>query len=592
MTVEIGIVLGVIILAMYLFISEKFGIDTVAIIIMAILMITGVLTPAEGFAGFTNSATITVACMFVVSSAIYKSGSLRKVGNLLRVISRKSYVLTIGALMIISGGLSAFMNDTAVVALLMPVVIKVAKKTKLNPSMLLMPLSFGALLGGICTLIGTSTNILVSGIAEAQGLPPIGMFEMAPVGLIFLAVGITYMVVFGKKILPNREQKGGLAEEYAIGQYLTEIILLPQAKSVGKSIKESPLEKLLGIKIIQITRKGSLLYPFPGFILEADDILKVSCDINKLKRLMYREGIKLKSDKRVDVNELLTGDITLVEAMVTVNSKMEDRSLKAFNFRARFSGATVLAVRHREEIVHEKVGHTKLKSGDVLLIYCNNDQLPLLKNSDDMLIISENVHSRFNVMKAISVIGIVGGIVAFAALGIAPIVLSATVGVIVLIIFKFIKTEEAYRAIDWKVVFMLAGILSLGAALEKTGTAGLIADGIINTIGQYGPQAVLSVFFGLTFLSTNFMSNNATAALLAPIAIVTANDMDINSRPFLLAVTFAASLSFMTPMGYQTNAMIYAPGNYKFKDYLRVGTPLNILFWILATFIIPYFFPF
>ncbi len=559
---------------------------------MILLMVTGILTPTEGFAGFTNPATITVACMFVVSAAIYKSDALGGVGNILNTLSKRSYLLTMLVLMLIAGLLSAFMNDTAVVAILLPVTISVAKKAKINPSRLLMPLSFGALLGGICTLIGTSTNILVSGIAEQKGLPPIGMFEMAPVGLCFLIAGTLYMLFVGSRLLPDRKHDENLAEEFGISQYFTEIVLLPEAKSNGISIKNSPLVKILDLKIVQIVRNKIEIDPFPALVLESGDVLKIICDIERLKKLMDREGIMFKSDPRQEKGNQLTPQILLVEALVTANSKLEDISIKDYNFRARFNGANVLAVRHRDELTHEKLGKVKLKTGDVLLVSANQEQMPLLKSSDDLLIFSEDEHKPFNLRNVIYIVSIVAGVVITAALGIAPIVLSATVGVAALIALKFIKTEEAYQAIDWKVVFMLAGILSLGAALEKTGAAGLLAGGLVDTVGKFGPKAILFVFFGLTFISTNFMSNNATAALLTPIAIVTAHNMGVDSRPLILAVAFAASLSFMTPMSYQTNAMIYAPGNYRFKDYLRVGTPLNLLFWILSYFIIPYFFPF
>jgi di/tricarboxylate transporter len=592
MTLEIGIVLVIIILTLYLFITEKFGIDTVSIIVMILLMVTGILTPKEGFDGFTNSATITVTCMFVVSAAIYKSGALGGVGNFLNVIGKKSYLLTMITLMLLSGTLSAFMNDTAVVAILLPVTLSVARKSKINPSRLLMPLSFGALLGGICTLIGTSTNILVSGIAEKKGLAPIGMFEMAPAGLCFLAVGVLYMLFVGSRLLPNRKQNEDLAEEYGMNQYLSEIVLLPEAKSVGKAIKDSPLVKIFDIKIIQITRKDNFITAFPDLLLEAGDLLKVNCDIDKLKILMDREGIEFKSKKKDEKKDVAKEDLILLEALVTANSEIENQSLKEYNFRARFNGANVLSIRHRDEFLYEKLAWVKIKSGDVLLILAKKEHIPELKKNDDLLIISETEHHPFQLRKMLSIITIVAGVVLTAATGIAPIVLTATVGVAVLIVLNILKPEEAYKAIDWKVVFMLAGILSLGAALEKTGTAALLAQGLVYTAGSFGPHVVLSVFFAVTFLSTNLMSNNATAALLTPIAIVTAENMGIDSRPLILGVAFAASLSFMTPMSYQTNAMIYAPGNYKFKDYIRVGTPLNILCWILATFIIPYFFPF
>ena len=592
MTLEIGIVLVIIVLTLYLFITEKFGIDTVSIIVMILLMVTGILTPQEGFEGFTNPATITVACMFVLSSAIYQSGALASVGNILNTIGMRSYLLTVLVLMGISGVLSAFMNDTAVVAILLPVTMSVARKTRINPSRLLMPLSFGALLGGICTLIGTSTNILVSGIAERKGLDPISMFEMAPVGLCFLAFGILYMIFVGSRLLPDRRHEEDLVKEFGISQYLSEIILTPRAKSVGVRIKDSPLVKNFDIKIVQITRNGKIIDPFPGLVLEAEDILKVVCDIEKLKLLMDREGVKFKSEKSGYNKTHLPGQIILLEALVTANSNMENMSIKEYNFRLRFDGANVLAVRHRDEILHEGLGRIKLKSGDVLLVSASKDQLPALKTNSDLLIISESEHMLFDFRKMFYIVAIVAGIVFTAAMGFAPIVLSATVGVAALIALNLLKTEDAYKAIDWKVVFMLAGILSLGTALEKTGAASFLAGGLINTVGVWGPRAVLTVFFGLTFVSTNFMSNNATAALLTPIAIVTAQNMGIDPKPLILTVAFASSMSFMTPMSYQTNAMIYAPGNYKFKDYLKVGTPLNILLWIIASLLIPYFYPF
>ncbi|MBK5285913.1 MAG: SLC13 family permease [Bacteroidia bacterium] len=592
MTLEIGIVLAIIAIALYLFVTEKFGIDTVAIIIMTLLMVTGILTPKEGFAGFNNYATITVACMFVISGAIQKSGALNRIDNLLTTVGKKSYLLTLVLLMLLSGSLSAFMNDTAVVALFMPVVIQVCKQTKINPSRLLMPLSFGALLGGICTLIGTSTNILVSGIAQQNGLEPIGMFEMAPAGLCFLGVGIVYMLIAGSFFLPDRKTKDSVMDEFEMGNYLTEIILQPDAKSVGMKIRDASIVEDVDVEILQVTRRGISMQPSADLILESNDVLTVSCNIDKMKKLMGRQGISLKSDSALTEQELLKSHIILVEAIVTVHSGMNGQTLKEYNFRAQNSGATVLAVRHRDELVQEKMGRTKLKSGDVLLISADEGQMQKLRSNEDLLIYSQTEHRKLNLLKLISTIVIVAGIVVVAALGLAPIVLTATVGVVSLIIFKFIEPREAYKAIDWKVIFMLAGVLSLGAALEKTGAAILLANGMVEAIGSFGPVAVLSAFFGLTFISTNFMSNNATAALLTPIAIAAAHSMGVDSRPLILAVAFAASLSFMTPMGYQTNAMIYGPGNYKFNDYLKVGTPLNIIFWILASFIIPYFFPF
>lgn len=593
MTVDIAIVLGIIALAVYLFVSERFSVDTVSILIMVLLMVTGVLTPGEGFAGFSNPATITVGAMFVISAAIFKSGALSNVGAILTRIGRQNYFLCLLAIMSFAGVMSAFINDTAVVALLMPVVIQVARDTQISPSLLLMPLSFGALMGGVCTLIGTSTNILVSGIAEQQGEAPITMFEMTPAGVCFLVAGILYMLFVGRYLLPNRPVMASLTESYDMGDYLTEIVLLPSSKSVGSSIQNSQLVKDLDIEIIQIIRgEDKRFKAYPTSVLQGNDVLKVRCDVNKLKKLKDEEGIELKPDVRFEDEDLKTAVTKLYEAIVTPNSFLQGKSLKELNFRSYYDGASVLAIRHREEILHEKLTHTRLSAGDVLLIAADVRQLDKLRDNDDLLIISETERPNFSYRRIFAVLAIVAGIIGVAAFGGVSIVLTATVGVVLLIVFNLISTEEAYKAIEWKVIFMLGGVLSMGVALEKTGAALLLSDLMIESVGVWGPHAVVSAFFFISFMATNFMSNNATAALLAPIAIAAGHSMGVSVRPMLMAITFAASLSFMTPMGYQTNTMIYSPGNYRFKDYLRVGTPLNLLLWVLASLIIPYFFPF
>ncbi|WP_187263420.1 SLC13 family permease [Pontibacter beigongshangensis] len=593
MTIEIGIVLAIISLAVVLFVSDRFRIDTVAVLIMTLFMVTGILTPAEGLAGFSNTATITVGTMFIISTGIFKSGALNNVGNILTRVGRKSYLMCLLAVMLLSGSLSAFINDTAVVALLMPIIIQVCRDIRISPSKLLMPLSFGALLGGVCTLIGTSTNMLVSGIAQAQGEEPLRMFELTPAGICFLVAGIAYMFLIGRHLLPDRIQAQDLTESFGMGDYLTEIILLPDSPSVGMPLKNAGLVQNLDIDVLQITRHKKYKFtPTTYTILRANDVLKVRCDVEKLKKLKEEKGIELKSERKFKDNDLRSNNTKLYEAIITPNSYMQGKSLKELDFRSHNHGATVLAIRHRDEILHDKLTHGKLSAGDVLLIAADKDQADALRKNEDLLIFSETERSAFDYSKIIPVLLISVGVVVSAATGLVPIVVSALVGVILMVVFRCIRLDELYKAIDWKVIFMLAGVLSMGAALDKTGAASYISYYLINYVGLYGPHVLLSAFFLMTFLMTNFMSNNATAALLAPIAIVTAQQMGVSVRPFLMAVTFAASLSFMTPMGYQTNTMIYGPGNYKFSDYLKVGTLLNLLLWLLASLILPYFFPF
>lgn len=589
---EIALVLVVISLAVILFVTEKLSVDTVSIIAMALMMATGILTPEEGFSGFSNPATITVGAMFVISASLFKTGVLNGLGNLLIKTGRKSYFLCLITIMVSSGLLSAFINDTAVVALFMPLVLQVAKDTHISPAKLLMPLSFGALLGGICTLIGTSTNILVSGIAVRQGEEAFTMFEMTPVGVCLLTVGILYMIIWGQKKLPDRKLNEDIAEDFDLGEYLTELMIDSRFKDVGKQIAASDLAQLYRVKILDIKRKDGRSIKATGYTdILAGDTMTILCNVETLKKLSFQDGLEIKKERKFSEAGLSSNTGKLYEAIVTPNSVLDGKTLKQINFSVIY-GAWVLAIRNRLGVIGEQVGRTKLRAGDVLLLLTTPNEVSSLKKSGDFLIISEKNSSEFRYKKSIPALLIIAGVIIISALKIAAIELSATIGVILLILFKVINVKEAYASIEWKVIFMLAGVLSMGAALEKTGAANVISNGIVYSLGTFGPHAVLSGVFFITFMSTNVMSNNATAALLAPIAIAIAQTMDLNSKPFLMAVAFAASLSFMSPIGYQTNTMIYGPGNYRFMDYVKIGTPLNLILWIIASILIPVVYPF
>ncbi len=591
MTFEIGLVLCIIGVAVLLFIWEKFSIDTVAILVMLAFVVSGVLTPEEGFAGFINPATITVATLFVLSAAVFRSGALNSVGGLLTKVGKKSYTLFLLTLMLVAGVLSAFINDTAVVALFMPIVLQVSRDTKISASKMLMPLSFGALMGGVCTLLGTSTNMLVSGIAKQHGEEAFGIFELTRGGIWFLVAGVLYMLVIGQFLLPKRKQETDLTDAFDLGDYLTEVTLLDNSPSVGKPYGESPIGKDENMQVVQVRRGDSSIVPSATFMLQAGDELSILCNIDRLAALQDRRGIKIKADKKVLEKDLAVNDTKLYEVMVPHTSLFVDRSLSELNFKNKYR-AVVLAIRSRIGTQYEKLNKVKLQQGDVLLIKAGSEQMLQLKESEDLLLLSEFQSEKFNFSRMLPTLLIALGVIVTAAFGVAPITVCALVGVLLLIMIRSLTPEQAYQAVEWKVVFMLAGVLSMGAALQKTGADKLLADCIVIYLGSYGPHIVLSAFFFATFMLTNVMSNNATAALLAPIAIVTAHAMEVDARPFLMAVTFAASLSFMSPMGYQTNAMIYGPGNYKFRDYLLVGTPLNIILWILASFILPWMYPF
>ncbi len=592
MTLDLVIVLIVLCGAIVLFMMEKVPVDLTAMIVMAALLLSGIISPEEGIAGFSNTATITVGAMFILSAALFKTGAINFIGDFLKNELNKNFWLGMFFMMLLVAIISAFINVTAVVALFMPLLIGVSKEVNISPSKLLIPLSFSALLGGVGTLIGTSTNILVSSIAFKHGLPPFKMFEMSSFGIIILSVGIIYMLVIGIRLLPNREAINELTIKYEMGDYITEIILTPSAESVDMQVQNCPLVKELDIDIIEIRRGDSYrFFPSPVTILKGNDLLKVRCDITKLKELQQREGIMMKSDKIKLDNDLDLSEAALVEAVVTHNSRLRGRTIKGVNFRETY-GATVLAIKQRGQLMHEKLGRTRILSGDVLLIEVKKDWLYKLRQNPDFIIVSEAARTEIKAAKIVTASAIMIGVVSSAAFGIFPIVQSAVIGSVLMVLTKCISLDEAYKAINWKVIFLLAGVLTLGLALEKSGGAALISTLVIKSVGSLGNRAVVSAFFLLTLLLTNFMSNNATAAVLAPISILTAQSLGVDSRPFLMAVTFAASLSFMTPVGYQTNTMVMGPGNYKFKDYVKVGAPLDFILWILATLFIPIFFPF
>ncbi len=592
MSVDIAIVLAVLVVAVVLFATEKVRVDLVALLVMAVLLATRVVTAEEGIRGFANPATVTVAAMFVLSAGLTGTGAMNALGGALAALRGRRPGVALLAMMIGIGAVSAFINNTAAVAIFLPVILALARETGTSPSKLLIPLSYASIFGGTCTLIGTSTNILTSSIAEAHGLRPFGMFEFTALGLVFFAVGTLYMATLGVRLLPARVSGGDLAGEFEISDYLTEIVILPEAASVGKRLGESPLVRQVEMAVLEIRRgEERISLPKVEFVLQAGDVLWVRCAADGIRQLQQREGIAIRPHAPWRAEDLRTAGAVLVEAILAPNSDYSGKTLRDARFRQSFGGA-VLAIRHQGQLLREKLSNTPLRAGDVLLIEVGREELPRFRKDRNFVLVSEVRQPRIRKRKALPALAIIAAVVAAATVGLLPIVSAAIVGCALLVVTRCVTLEEAYRAIDWKVVFLLAGVLTLGTALETTGAARLISQGMVSTLRAWGPGAVVSAFYLLTSLLTEMMSNNATAVLLAPIAIAAAETLGCDSRPFLMAVTFAASASFMTPVGYQTNTLVYGPGGYRFADFLRVGTPLNILFWILATVLIPRFWPF
>ena len=579
MNYEIVLVFAVAICAVILFATEKLSVDLIALLIMATLLVSGVITPEEGISGFSNKATVTVAAMFVLSAALFKTGAVSYLGKITSDIFKRSYWFGMVTVMIAVGFFSAFINNTPVVAIFIPILLGVAKDIKTSASKLLMPMSFASMFGGVCTLIGTSTNILVSSLAERQGQPAFSMFEIAPLGLIMFSVGMTYMLLVGIRLIPDRRVEGDLIESFNLQEYIAEIVLTENSISSGCAIKDAPLVKEVELNIIEVHRgEETFSLPTPDFVLQEGDVLRVRCDLDKFQKIQEREGVLFKPQYKWSDEDIEAADTKLVEAVIAPNSDFVGKTLAFLKFRENF-GASVLALRHRGRLMIEKIADTKLDAGDALLIEVKTNRFSGLQQNPSFVIISEIEKIVYRRRKLIPALFIVAGVILTATLGIAPIVISAVVGAILLVLVGCLTMEEVYQSIEWRIIFLLAGVLSLEAAMTNSGAGMLISSQIIAVVGGWGPVALLSAFYMMTFILTEMMSNNATAALLTPIAIATAQTIGVSPRPFLVAVMFAASASFMTPVGYQTNTLIYGPGQYRFADFLRVGTPLNILFW-------------
>ena len=585
---DLYITIAIIGIGVFLFIKDYFSIDTTSILIMALFIVSGVLNPEEGFSGFNHPATITLGCMFVVSAAVFRSGLIDGLSSTIVRVAKIHYSIALIVFCLISALFSAFVNDSAVVAILIPMALSVCRDAKIAPSKLLIPISFAALFGGTCTLIGTSTNILVSSIAEKKGLEPFGMFDFSLPALCLMGIGFLYLFTIAPFLLPKRINEN--EKEITLEQYTAEIILAKGNNNINKSIFKSVISQQFQANIVSIIRDGISLSIFNrDTILEENDLLKIVIGPNKLNELKADSTYKLSGDKHIDPQ--IGSSKKLYETLIPIGSSLAGNNLKKSSFRNIYN-CSVLAIRHRNELVQKNISEITLREGDLMMIYASEDEISALVNQKVVIVLSEHQEKKINYRKAIPALLIAVGVVSAAAFELTSILISSMVGCLLLVTTATIKPKEAYESIEWKVIFMLAGVLSMGTALEKTGGAELISSFVFTHFGDFDARITLSLIFLVTFLSTNVLSSKATAALMVPIVLSLSEAMKISEKPFLIAVMFACSLTFMTPVSYPTNTMVYSPGNYKFTDFLKVGTPLNIIIWLAASLIIPYFFPF
>lgn len=590
MTLDIIIVLAILVGAVALFISEKYPIDFVALLVLGTLLVLGLVTPEEGISGFSNPATITVGAMFVLSAGLQKTGATAVVGRLM-VRFGTSHFTALVVIMGTVGVMSAFINNTAAVAVFIPLVMVVANRRKISASRLLIPLSYASQFGGVCTLIGTSTNLLVSSISEQAGYGAFSMFEFSRLGLILFTAGVLFFLLFGRWLLPERKAQE-LAVTFQLGEYITELRVGETSALIGKSVRDSRLGEDHDVTVLRLLQRSARTVWAPlRTALKPGDVLLVRGRIRELMRLRDSARLELNAEFKLRDETLQTEDLRLVQALIAPGSELIGHNLKELDFRNRYK-ALVLAVQRRGETIRDKLNSVRFGLGDALLIQAHEAQIRQLRADEDFIVLDEVPGGTVLKHKAPLVLAILAAVVGLSAFGVMPILVTAILGCLAMVLTRCLRLDEAYHAINWQVIFLLGGILPLGIAMQKSGAAQLIAENAVGLVGGLGPVAALAAVYLMTSIMTDCMSNNAAAVLLAPIAISTAEQVGIDPRPLLMAITFAASTGFSTPVGYQTNTMIYNPGGYKYTDFLRTGVPLSIIFWILSVIFIPRFWSF
>ena len=578
------------------FFKELFPLEVTAFGLLGVLLLSGLVTPAQAVSGFSNKAVVAIGALFVLSHGLAQTGLVASAAERLAGWAGERRWLGIAALLAAIGLLSGFLNNTAMVAIFIPLTMSLCSRLKLSPSRVLIPLSYASIFGGTLTLIGTSTNLLVSSIAEEAGEPAIGMFELTPLGAVFLVFGLAYIVLFARRLLPERVPPGDLTSKYRLGKYLTEVRIRQGSKLAGSTCKAVGVGREYGINALAVLRGGQRFTENVGVLplVEGDELI-VQGGVDDLLRMRKELDVALLPDVKLTEEELAEGGQVTTEALVPPTSSLIGRTLTSAGFRARFGGF-VMAIRRHARTRRDKVAGTILRAWDALLILVPRDGLERLRSSPDLIVLAEAVPFRLQRPRLWwLILALLPLVILVAALGILEIAVSALLGAIILLLSRVLKPSDAYGAVDWSVLFLIAAFVPVGHAFLETGTADFIASGILRVAGFLPlatAWAVLALLYLTTSLLTQIVSNAAAAIILAPIAMSLAATLGVDSRPFLVAICFAASAEFMTPMGYQTNMMVYSPGGYRFLDYTRFGAPLNLGFWLIASLLIPRIWPF
>lgn len=591
MSYEQILVLGLVGLVFLSFVREIYPPEVIALGSSAVLLATGIIDTSEFLGVFSSSAPITIAMMFIISAALERTGVLTMLGDAMHKQGRGSYVRTLVIMMVVAIFASAFMNNTPIVILLTPVMIAMASETGVSPSKYLIPLSYSAILGGTLTLIGTSTNVLVSDVAEKAGQPAFSMFEMTGAGLVFATVGFLYMVLIGRHLLPERTSLAATLGTDKRRRFMARLLIPAGSRYVGQVVRDLPFNTRHSHIVDVIRGDISIRTGREDEILAAGDRVIIRTDTSEILGLKENGEVQFRDLDGSGLEPVTADQTVLVEASIGPNSEFRGKTIDQLQLRRRY-GAYVMAVHRDEQNISDLGANLRLQFADTLLIEGPVDGVRKLQEDGGIINLTIPDDKPVRRAKAPIAVAIVAGVVILSALGVMPIAGLALIGAVIAMMTRCIDPDEGFGAIDWRILFMIFGMLGLSVGMEKTGTVKLFVDAVMTHADGLGPLALLIIVYAVTNLLTEMISNNAVAVLVGPLVISLAEQLGHDPRPFLIAVMFAASASFSTPIGYQTNTFVYSAGNYRFKDFLRVGLPLNLMYLAVAALVIPYFFPF
>lgn len=590
MTTAIAILLVILVLAVILFSFEWVPADVVALGILIALILANLLPAGEAFAGFGSDTVIVMLGLLILTAALLRTGIVDTVSRSIldRVGNRADLVLP--AVMVAAIALSSFISNTAATAFFLPIVVSLARQLRLQASRLLMPLAFASILASSVSLVSSSTNIVVSGLISQQGLQPLSMFELAPVGVPIAVVGLIYMLTIGRHFIPNRAPIESLTDEYGLHPYLAELRLQPDSLLIGQTLAQSELGSKLDLTVLSILREEKRhLVPKAETVLEAGDILLIEGRREDIVRIQENYGIDVQTDGEFSDPDLQSAGTQLAEVILLPKSPLIWNTLEKLRLRENY-GLQVLAIQRHEGTISRRISQVHMHLGDVLLVQGPRSNLTLLQENGTFRILDVIPVGRPSRQRARLVVAIFAGSLVAAALNLLALPAAMLGGALVAFLTGCITPEEAYREVDWRLLILVGCMLSLGAAMEYTGAAQFLAAQLVSAIGSMSPRWLLTAFFMLTMLLTQPMSNQAAAAVVLPVALQIALQLGLNPRTFAVMIAVGASCSFITPLE-PSCLLVYGAGHYRFMDFIKVGAPLTLLIYLIAIILVPMIWP-